>query len=111
MPEALRADRDLHLTWDFAEPVSIWRAADSAPVYTRVADHVTGGSFTDTDFDFAACETVTYKITRADADSTAPGALVTLNHSTAVQRQQYRYLVRQLNATCGGAEAAEYLGE
>ena len=111
VPTKLCADRDLHLTWDFAEPVSIWRAADSAPVYTRVADHVTGGSFTDTDFDFAACETVTYKITRADADSTAPGALVTLNHSTAVQRQQYRYLVRQLNATCGGAEAAEYLGE
>lgn len=34
---------------------------------------------------------MTYKITYADADSSSDGAYVTLNHSTAVQRQRYRY--------------------
>ncbi|MBO7403683.1 MAG: glycoside hydrolase N-terminal domain-containing protein, partial [Clostridia bacterium] len=46
VPTTLRADRDLCLTWDFAEPVSVWRAVDSAPAYERIADSVTGGSYT-----------------------------------------------------------------
>ena len=108
VPTALHADRELHLTWDFAEPVSVWRAADSAPVYERIADSVAGGVYTDSGFRFDGAETVTYKITRADAeDGAAPGAVVTLNHSTEIERQRYRYLVRQLNAVCGGAEAPD----
>ncbi len=107
-PETLRADRSLRLTWDYAGSVSVWRAVDSAPVYEKIADSVEGGSFTDGGFRFEDCETVTYKITRADAeDGSAPGAVVTLNHSTALERQRYRYLVRALNAVCGGAEAPE----
>ena len=64
---------------------------------------------------------MTYKITRADTlEAGAPGACVTLNHSTKVQREQYRYLIRQLNLSCdwswkgsglGPVEAEEYLGE
>lgn len=61
---------------------------------------------------FDQAETVTYKITRADAaDSGAEGAYVTLNHSTGLERQRYRYLVKQLNAVCGGAQLPDYLGE
>jgi hypothetical protein len=56
-------------------------------------------------------ETVTYKVTAPTADAAAEGALVTLNHSTALERQRYRFLVPQLNAVCGGAKAADYLGE
>ena len=51
---------------------------------------------------------MTYKITRSDAeDGSAPGALVTLNHSTALERLRYRYLVTQLNAVCGGVRLPE----
>ena len=111
-PDNLRATRQLDLTWDFDGAVNLWRAADSASCYTLVAANVTGGAYTDTAFDFSACETVTYKITRADAaDSGEMGACVTLNHSTALQRQRYRFLITQLNATCGGAQAPDYLGE
>ncbi|MBR4895382.1 MAG: hypothetical protein IKZ41_03065 [Clostridia bacterium] len=108
VPTALHADRDLCLTWDYTEPVSVWRAVDSAPVYERIADSVTGGSYADAGFLFEKAETVTYKITRADAeDGSAPGAVVTLNHSTPIERQRYRYLVRQLNAVCGGVDLPE----
>ncbi len=111
-PASLRANRNLQLTWDFDGAVKVWRACDSTPCYTQIAEHVTGGQFTDTGIRFDNCETVTYKITRADAaDSTADGACVTLNHSTEIQRRQYRYHVRQLNLVCGGAQAEEYLGE
>ena len=110
-PTALRANRDLHLTWDFDEPVNIWRAVDSAPDYQPVAQNVAGGQYDDTALNFAEAETVTYKITRADADASAEGAFVTLNHSTELERQRYRFLVAQLNAVCGGAKAADYLGE
>ena len=104
-PDNLRADRDLHLSWDFAGPAAVWRAVDSAPVYEKIAESVDAGSFADTQFLFDDAETVTYKITRADAaDGSAPGAVVTLNHSTAIERLRYRYLVRQLNAVCGGVE-------
>ncbi len=111
VPATLNADRTLTLTWDFPEPVTVWRAVNSAPIYEKIAASVTGGSFTDKDFDFARAETVTYKITRDDAeDGAAPGAVVTLNHATELEKQRYRYLVRQLNAVCGGAEAPEFLG-
>ena len=108
VPEMLQADRDLCLRWDFAEPVAVWRAVDSAPVYEKIADIVTGGSYTDTGFSFEKAETVTYKITRADAsDGSATGAVTTLNHSTAIERLRYRYLVKQLNAVCGGVDLSE----
>ncbi|MBE6725881.1 MAG: glycoside hydrolase family 95 protein [Ruminococcaceae bacterium] len=114
VPASLKADRSLRLTWEFPEPVAVWRAADSSPVYEKIADGVTGGSFLDTDFRFENAETVTYKITRAsDAESAAdgadPGAWVTLNHSTELERQRYRYLVRQLNAVCGGVDLPQLL--
>ena len=110
-PASLLADREGNLSWDFAGPVAVWRAVDSSPVYEKLADGVSGGSFRDERSPFASAETVTYKITRAtEADSEAsgadPGAWVTLNHATPIERQRYRYLVRQLNAVCGGAEAA-----
>jgi hypothetical protein len=112
IPAALRANRDLHLTWDFEEPVQIWRAVNSDPIYTLVAQNVMGGQYDDTSLSFADVETATYKITRADAiDGSAEGAYVTLNHSTELERQRYRFLVPQLNAVCGGAKAPDYLGE
>ena len=75
-----------------------------------MARDITGGSFRDETLSFDGVETVTYKITAED-DPAAAGAWVTLNHSTELERQRYHFLVPQLNAVCGGAEAAEYLGE
>ena len=112
VPTALKANRDLHLTWEFTEPVNVWRAINSAPGYELIAQNVLGGQYDDTTLDFADAETVTYKITRADTtDGVSDGAYVTLNHSTELERQRYRYLIPQLNAVCGGAQAPDYLGE
>ena len=111
VPEVLRATREGKLTWDFPDPVDVWRAVDSASSYTKLAEAVTGGSYTDTSTVFDAAETVTYKVTRAGSPAYAKGALVTLNHSTKLERERYRYWIRQLNLPCGGAEAPAYLGE
>ena len=112
VPTALKANRDLHLTWEFSEPVNVWRAVDSAPCYELIAQNVVGGQYDDTTLRFADAETVTYKITRADTtDGVSQGAYVTLNHSTELERQRYRFLIPQLNAVCGGANAPDYLGE
>ncbi|MBR5446018.1 MAG: glycoside hydrolase family 95 protein, partial [Clostridia bacterium] len=112
VPTTLQVNRDLCLTWDFDEPVNIWRAADSSPIYRLIAENVAENTYTDRDFHFADAETLTYKITRADtADSASPGAFATLNHSTELERQRYRYLAAQLNAVCGGVTLPEYLGE
>ncbi len=111
-PATLRANRELRLTWDFEENVNVWRAVNSESGYTLIAGGVEGGRFVDTELNFSEVETVTYKITRADTkDAASGGACVTLNHSTEIERQRYRFLVKQLNAVCGGATAAEYLGE
>ena len=109
-PTALRANRQLELTWDYPRPVHIWRAVNSEPTYTLVAESVTGGRYQDESFAFDEAETVTYKIT-ADSSSASAGACVTLNHSTELERQRYRFLVAQLNAVCGGAKVPDYLGE
>ena len=112
VPHKLCADRSLHLTWSFDGAVKLWRALDSAPVYTRIAEHLTAGFYDDTCPEFAHADVLTYKITRDDApDASAPGAVVTLNHSTAVQRQQYRYWVEQTTKKTGGADIPDYLGE
>ena len=111
VPTVLHAARTGQLTWDFAEPVHIWRAVDSAPGYESLAENVSGGQWTDNSGIFDSAETVTYKITRAGAASCAPGACVTLNHSTQLERERYRYWIRQVNLPCGGAEAPAYLGE
>ncbi len=112
VPAKLSANRELCLTWEFPEAVNVWRAVNSEPGYTLVASGVEGGRYVDTSLRFDDVETATYKITRADAaDAASNGAWVTLNHSTELERQRYRFLVPQLNAVCGGAQAAEYLGE
>ena len=111
VPTVLHATRAGQLTWDFAEPVHIWRAVDSDPGYVSVAENVSGGQWTDNSGTFDSAETVTYKITRAGAASSEPGACVTLNHSTQLERERYRFWIRQVNLPCGGAEAPAYLGE
>ncbi len=112
VPSEVHANRSGVLTWQFDEPVDIWRAVDSSPVYEKIAQKVTDNIYTDVTRIFDKAETVTYKITRADAaDSAAPGACVTLNHSTEIERMRYRYWVRQVNMPCGGAKIPEYLGE
>lgn len=110
-PVSLKATRQGELSWDFKGPVDIWRAADSSPVYEKLAGYVSGGTWRVRDDLYSRSETVTYKITRAGEGPLAEGARVTLNHSTQLQREQYRYLIRQLNLICGTAEATEYLGE
>ncbi|MBQ8401479.1 MAG: hypothetical protein IJX14_06070, partial [Clostridia bacterium] len=110
-PTELHATRTGELTWNFAAPVDIWRAIDSAPAYEPVAENISGGQWTDPAPVFDTAETVTYKITRAGASPADPGAFVTLNHSTALERERYRYWIRQVNLPCGGAEAPAYLGE
>jgi len=111
VPAVPHADRTGSLTWNFAEPVHIWRAVDSDSGYTSVAENVSGGQWTDLSGIFDRAETVTYKITRAGAAPSDPGACVTLNHSTQLERERYRYWIRQVNLPCGGAEAPAYLGE
>ena len=109
VPGNLSANRSLHLSWTFDEPVKLWRALDSTPVYTLVAEHLTEGSYDDVCPAFADADILTYKITRDDApDASAPGAVVTLNHSTAVQRQQYRYWIERITES---ADIPDYLGE
>ncbi len=110
-PSSLTASRDGSLCWDFPDPVDIWRAVDSAPVYEKIAESVSGGAWKDASGVFDAADTVTYKITAAGENSLSDGARVTLNHSTQIERERYRFLVRQLNLPCGGAEAPAYLGE
>lgn len=111
-PQSIRADRNLHLTWDYQGAVNIWRAVNSSPTYDLIAGNIKGGEYNDSNLCFEDVETVTYKITRADTqDSISDGAYVTLNHSTELERQRYRYLVKQLNSVCGGVELPEYLGE
>ena len=79
---------------------------DSSSTYDLIAGNITDGEYRDSSIRFEDAETITYKITRADArDSASDGAYVTLNHSTELDRQRYRYLVKQLNSGCGGAEA------
>lgn len=54
---------------------------------------------TDRDCRFDQAETVTYKITRADAaDSGAEGAYVTLNHSTELERQKAVFVYNRVFA-------------
>ena len=112
VPEAIRINRRLELSWDFGEPVNIWRASDSSPTYDLIAMNVADGHYTDRSCDFAKVETLTYKITRADTfDASSPGAYATLNHSTQLERERYRMLVRQLNAVCQPGNIPDYLGE
>ena len=109
VPQQLSANRSLHLSWSFEEPVKLWRALDSTPIYTLVAEHLTDGCYDDVCPAFADADVLTYKITRDDApDASAPGAVVTLNHSTAVQRQQYRYWIERITES---ADIPDYLGE
>ena len=108
VPKEVSAGEELKLKWNFDGPVSVWRAADSSPDYEKIAEYAEGGCFEDRDFDFSKYETVTYKITRADAeDSSAEGACVTLNHATSARRLRYRYLVRQLNLVCEDEDPEE----
>jgi len=111
VPTEVRANRSGLLSWSFDGAVDIWRAVDSSPVYEKIAQNVTDKLYTDASRVYDTAETVTYKITRAGAASSAAGACVTLNHSTELERMRYRYWVRQVNMPCGGAEVQEYLGE
>ena len=116
VPESLTATRELCLTWNFPEPVNIWRAIDSSPTYDLIGINIGGNEYRDLGFDFGKAETVTYKITRADTlDAASAGAYVTLNHSTELDRQRYR-LKRKQYDTMGGCRPRkvhlpEYMGE
>ena len=110
----LEEDRQKKLR-DFAPADLVNSITDKACASTYdelIARNVVGGQYDDTALSFADTDTMTYKITRADtSDGFSDGAYVTLNHSTELERQRYRFLVPQLNAVCGEAKAPEYLGE
>lgn len=100
-PMVLKITKDLKLTWDFEEPVNIWRAVDSAPDYTLIGQGITGGNYQDDCHVLDKAETVSYKITRVDALSGFEnGAYVTWNCSTELERERYRHLLRFLNIDC-----------
>jgi hypothetical protein len=100
-PMVLKITNDLKLTWDFEEPVNIWRAVDSAPDYTLIAQGITGGNYQDDCHVLDKAETISYKITRADALSGSEnGAYVTWNCSTELERERCRHLLRFLNIEC-----------
>ena len=102
----------MEITWDFPEAVNVWRATDSSPLYDLIAINVAADHYTDRSLDFSKVETVTYKITRADTfDSASEGAYVTINHSTAIDRDRYRMWIHQLNKVKCEIELPEYLGE
>ena len=104
-PEMLKVTQDLTLTWDFAEPVKIWRAKDSAPVYELIEEKAVGGIYRDQNVCFDHAETISYKITRFDAVSAAEnGAFATVNHATKLEKERYRYLLKVLNLYCGGVD-------
>ncbi|MBE6626375.1 MAG: glycoside hydrolase family 95 protein [Ruminococcaceae bacterium] len=112
-PTSVKATRELKITWDYDAPVNVWRATDSSPTYDLIGINIHGGEYIDRSLDFSKVETVTYKITRSDTfDASSGGAWVTLNHSTALERDRYRAWIRQLNMVCEyRAQAEEYLGE
>ncbi len=111
-PTRIKANRQLELQWDFSEPVNVWRAVDSSPTYDLLATNVSEGTYTDRELNFADVETVTYKITRGDTmDSASVGAVVTVNHSTQLDRERYRKWIRQINLVCRHAAVPDYLGE
>lgn len=112
-PTQIKANRNLEITWDYSAPVNVWRATDSSPTYDLIGINVQEGKYVDRSLDFSKVETVTYKITRADTlDASSNGAYVTLNHSTALDRDRYRAWIRQINMLCEQrAQAADYLGE
>ena len=100
-PAVLKVTKDLKLCWDFGEPVNIWRAVDSAPEYTLIAQGITGGNYQDDCHNLDKAETVSYKITRADTLSgSESGAYVTWNCSTELERERYRHLLRFLKIDC-----------
>ena len=91
-PEHLTVDRDtLTLTWQ-ARPdmlYNVYRAIDSAPCYTKIAEQISGGCYTDTQTDFAACETVTYRITAVCGTDESAGVFQTIHHATRLQTDRY----------------------
>ena len=101
VPKQLKVSRDLVLSWDFAEPVNLWRADDSSPVYRKLACGVCGGTYRDVSSDFSRHETVTYKVTRRDEGADAQGAVFTVNHSTRLERDRLRLIVKQINLPNG----------
>lgn len=102
VPEFLKANRDLELSWKCSRPVKVWRAVNSEPNYTLIADNA-DYSFRDT-FDFDSVETVTYKISAGEYPFD-PGKTVTVNHSTEAYREWYRRIVPK------DLDAGMYLGE
>ena len=90
---------DLELSWEYNGEVNIWRALDGEGCYTLVAENVSENNYKDS-LTFDAAEIFTYKITPASVKhSSGVGIYGTLNHSSALQRQQYIYKVKQTNLT------------
>ena len=96
------------LNWDFAEPVNVWRAVDSSPNYELIAKEVLNKTYQDMECFSDEVEIITYKITRSDDfDASTNGAYITyitLNNTTELEKDRYRYMAKQLDAVCGGLE-------
>ncbi len=99
-PENFKADRDtLTLTWDARDGVkyNLYRATDNDSVYTAVAKGITGGEFRD-NFNFAAAEHATYRLTACDGDGNeSMGVNAVINHITKLEYDRYVLKVLQLN--------------
>ena len=97
LPKNLNITADLELSWEYDGEVNIWRALDGEGCYTLVAENVSENNYKDS-LTFDAAEIFTYKITPASVKhSSGVGIYGTLNHSSALQRQQYIYKVKQTN--------------
>ncbi|MCQ2432609.1 MAG: glycoside hydrolase family 95 protein, partial [Clostridia bacterium] len=111
-PANLKADHHGNLTWDFDKPVTVWRAVDSDTSYEMVASGVSD-AYTIPGFDFDAMketETMTFKVT-SGTNPAAEGPVVTINHSTRLERDRYRCLVGILNHHDKTVSVCDYLGE
>ena len=102
-PQKLEVTRDgavQTLHWEAVPGICcrVYRAVDDDAQYTRLADAVDGGAFSDA-FDVSAVGHVTYKVTAcfADGSGESDGPVAVVNHATRFDLERLAHMQRQLN--------------
>lgn len=83
------------LHWNCDRPVNIYRAVESSPVYETAALDVWGDTYTDC-IDFAAVQTVTYKLKAVGTGTESRGKALTVNHATRLELDRYENSILKL---------------
>ena len=102
-PQKLEVTRDgavQTLHWEAVPGICyrVYRAVDDDAQYTRLAEAVDGGAFSDA-FDVSAVGHVTYKVTAcfADGSGESDGPVAVVNHATRFDLERLAHMQRQLN--------------